>query len=554
MKRNLTACAASLALLAAAPAYAETVTYMTSHTFNIYDVQCARGVIGAACLDMVSPKTENGISFYKIDSAYGWNVQDFRPEELLPRAMDGIYAEGRIGNILDAGGNILGIEVQNQESADWKTGPLGGEWIKGLGALKTKAGTEHMVVLDHIMRDPSDPNPLQEGIDYNKRMKDDGKYLYFWGNYNQEPTPVYLYTRMPLPESWKLPGANYKITSAQLIIDHDITNSPNDQVRPEDFENENATGILPAYTICPTAPAGNTSACGGLPAGTWVSATASEEGGDGELLPVGTVLKALNSATGLFEYTNAWYTTLDRDPFGGPNPRFRLKSSKFGQDLPGVEIDQYEPGVPTTTTLDLLSIKNAATGLPVLADTMNWNNFVDEATDIFGNYDPLDGFSMEDCPLTQDLDLMLYIKGEVGKPTIIRKATLVVTYEGTSIPPAVPVDLAVSALSVPATVPKGESGTIAASVRNVNPASATGTLSVVGRDRNGNVVGNIYQAVTTPADGSAVTVTVPWTAPAYQTTVTWTATIANDNDADGSNNTMTAATEVIRLSDNGKGK
>ncbi|BEH11946.1 MULTISPECIES: hypothetical protein [Geobacter] len=531
-------------LLTAGAAHAVSVNYTTTHVFKKEDIQCGRGIIGSTCLG--NPVVEGSLTYYGIDSVYGWYVKNFDPSALQPKPRDGVYDDGRVADILDGSGNVIGVKVQNNETGNWKTGPIGGEWAKGLGALKAKAATEKYVVMDHLMRDPADPNPLQEGIDYNKRMKDDGKYLYFWGNYNQEPTPVYIYTALPLPAKWKVAGANYKVTSAKLVVDHDISNSPNDQIRPEDFENENATGILPQYTVCPTAPALAPAACSGLPSGTWVSAVDSQEGGDLELLPAGTVLKALNSATGLFEYTNAWYTTLDRDPFGGPNPRFRLKSSKYGQDLPGVEIPQYVVGTPTTTTIDLLTIKDPVTGLPVLADSKNWNNFLDEHTDIFGNYDPFDGYSMEDCPLTRDLDLMLYVKGEVGKPTVVRSAQLLVTYEdpdGVAVPM---IDLAVTSVAIPTSASKSSVQTLKVTVDNLQAGVASGSLTLVGKNSSGVVVGNFSQTVTTPADNSAVTYSFVWTAPSYGTTVKWEAKVINDKDINSANNLKTASTVVKR--------
>ncbi|AAR36804.1 hypothetical protein KIP69_16810 [Geobacter sulfurreducens] len=529
-------------LLTAGVAHAVSVNYTTTHVFKKEDIQCGRGIIGSTCLG--NPVVEGSLTYYGIDSVYGWYVKNFDSSALQPKPRDGVYDDGRVADILDGSGNVIGVKVQNNETGNWKTGPIGGEWAKGLGALKAKAATEKYVVMDHLMRDPADPNPLQEGIDYNKRMKDDGKYLYFWGNYNQEPTPVYIYTALPLPDKWKVAGASYKVTSAKLVVDHDISNSPNDQIRPEDFENENATGILPQYTVCPTAPALAPAACSGLPAGTWVSAVDSQEGGDLELLPAGTVLKALNPATGLFEYTNAWYTTLDRDPFGGLNPRFRLKSSKYGQDLPGVEIPQYVVGTPTTTTIDLLTIKDPVTGLPVLADSKNWNNFLDEHTDIFGNYDPFDGYSMEDCPLTRDLDLMLYVKGEVGKPTVVRSAQLLVTYEdpdGVAVPT---IDLAVTSVAIPTSASKSSVQTLKVTVDNLQAGVASGSLTLVGKNSSGVVVGNFSQTVATPADNSAVTYSFVWTAPSYGTTVKWEAKVTNEKDINGANNLKTASTVV----------
>ena len=41
---------------------------------------------------------------------------------------------------------------------------------------------------------------------------------------------------------------NYQVTKAHLVVNHWITNNPNDQLRPEDLENEAATGRKPSYT------------------------------------------------------------------------------------------------------------------------------------------------------------------------------------------------------------------------------------------------------------------------------------------------------------------
>lgn len=534
-------------VLGAAAANAATVSYTANHVFQKEDVQCMEGVIGAACLGTPYIGEKDGLTYYPIDSAYGMFVKNFDPSALKPKPMDGVFDDGQVANILDGTGKVIGLTVQNKATDNWKAGPIGGEWSMGLGALKAKSGTENYVVIDHLMRDPADPNPLVQGVDYSKRLKDDGNYLYYWGNYNQEPTPIYLYAKMPLPDKWKYDGANYKITKAQLIIDHNITNSPNDQIRPEDFENTNATGILPAYTICPTAPALNPTACTGLPAGTWVSANNSQEGGDLELLPAGTVLKGLNPATGLFEYTNAWYTSLDRDPFGGPNPRYRLKSSKFGQNLPGVEIDWYSVDTPTTTTIDLLTVKDAVTGLPVLADSKNWDAFLDYyPTDILGQFDPIDGFSLAGTPLTPDFDLMLYIKGEVGSPTVVRSAQLIVEYDDPDAVPVVPIDLTIPSVTIPTNVYKNTVNTLKVSVANLNTGAAPATVTLVGKNSLGATVGNFSANITTPADKTATTVSFTWIAPSAGTTVKWTATVANPNDINNSNNTKTATTLVKR--------
>ena len=60
---------------------------------------------------------------------------------------------------------------------------------------------------------------------------------------------------MELPDEWSTPDADngllplYRITAAKLVTNHTITNNPNDQIRPEDYENELAIGQLPTYAI-----------------------------------------------------------------------------------------------------------------------------------------------------------------------------------------------------------------------------------------------------------------------------------------------------------------
>lgn len=502
------------------------VAYTKTHVFSINDVQCDRGVVGTVCLNMSAPVLgADGLLYYPIDSAYGWDAKDFDPSALLPRPMDGVYAEGFITNLVSPLGQVIGINVQDVETANWKAGPIGGEWVAGLGALKAKTATEHYVVMDHILNATWMP-PLVEGVDYSTRLKDDGKILYFWGNYNKEPTPVYIYTALPLPDSWKMPGANYTVKSAKLTISHRITNSPNDQIRPEDFENELATGVLPKYTVAPD--------------GSWLSAVESYEGGDGEYLPVGTVLRDTAG-----NYTNAWYVTLDRDPFGGPSPRYRLKSSKFGQDLPGVEIPQYPVGEPTTTTIDLLApMRDAVTGLPgpsVLTQSTNWNAYLD------ANDGVLDGFTVEDCRMTPDFNLMIYIKGEVGKPTPLYTATLEIVYDdpaGTSPPPAPSIDLSITAVTAPNKITPAATTTVSVTVKNELPGAAPGTITLTGTDKNGVIVGSYSLSIVTTADSTSTTYGFGWTAPAYQTNVTWLAKVAGTGDINLANNTKTATTLV----------
>lgn len=518
-----------VSVIGSVPASAEaaTVTYTSPlHTFSINDVigDYTGNYRGTDCLDLSKPmKDPSGVTYYQIDSIFGYDVKDF--EEPVQRTLDGYHREGFIGNITDDDGNVIGVSAKSPATPKRKTGALQGEWLGGLGGQLVKASTEHYVVMDHILNAPWMP-PLVEGVDYTTSLKDDGKILYKWGNYSKDPFEIRLYTAMPLPEDWKVPGANYVVKSAKLVINHNISNSPNDQLRPEDFENEDATGILPQYTVAED--------------GSWLSAVDSTEG-DGDFIPAGTVLR---DASG--EFTNAWYTTLDRDPFGGDNPRWRLKSSKYGQDLPGVELPQYQAGQPTTTTINLLA---AAPGeVSPLAESKNWNNYLD--------YDPLkpstvgDNISAEGCPLTPDFDLMIYCKGEY-KGTQIYSARLIIEYEdpnATDEEPAAGNDLTLHSLTVPEKVKINETSDIEVAVKNNNVGEATGTLTLIGKDKKGSEVARFSTDITTPADTTSKTYRFSWKAPDYQTQIQWTATVTADEDKDITNNTQNGSTRV------GKGK
>ncbi len=537
-----------LATLLAAPALAGSVGYVSpKHVFSIDDVMCAPGTFGHACLSpelMLNEK--DGLYYYGVDSVYGYRVRDFA--EPVPLSMDGIYDNGMIVNLTDDTGAHTGVATVTQITPRYMNGALGGEWLAGLGGLSVKGATEHYLVMDHVLNAEWMPplvaatfDPLTGEInnvaDYNTRLKDDGKILFFWGNMNKEPTPLRLFTTMPLPEPWKAPGADYAVTSAKLVVAHRISTSPNDQIRPEDFENENATGILPQYTVDAE--------------GRWFSAVDAYEG-DGDFIPAGTLFRDLVPYTydldgdGIPEYvdykTNAWYTTLDRDPFGGPNPRYRLKSSKFGQDIPGVEIPWYTAGQLTTTTLDLLSIKDDA-GNSILARSSNWNDYLDinpEKGDLTD-----DEFTVDGCPLSPDFDLMLYIKGEYSGNEIFN-AQLIVEYEDPNVvtPPTDQVDVAITSLNLPK-VRIGGTGDVVVQVTNQLPGVATGTLSVVLSDTAGVVLDTFSTPFETTPFSTDKGYIFSWTAPSYKTTVTAIATLtANGTEVDPSDNTATSSVLV----------
>lgn len=312
---------------------------------------------------------------------------------------------------------------------------------------------------------PNDNTSVLDDIavstDYSVTLKDDGKPLYRWGALIKRPNDVRMYARLQLPDEWKTRNPDgslandFKVTKAWLVVNHTITNNPNDQLRPEDLENEAAIGVLPDHTIenadTPDEVWRSTKKCfegdGDL--------IDTEEGtGDPTAIDIGTYLKngtfAIDpaatpgtnpedppyafSADLSNALTNAWYTTIDREPFewsyevittdsngvitvdyrgcpgpvadpayaaqctnvpaGAPlysGPRWRLKPNKFGQDLPGLEIPttaaleqpctpppfdkaliKYEVGAPTTTVINLLDWDEEENGPSPLASSKGW--------------------------------------------------------------------------------------------------------------------------------------------------------------------------------------
>jgi hypothetical protein len=364
---------------------------------------------------------------------------------------------------------------------------------------------------------PNDKTDMLNNIalteDYSVQLKDDGKALYGWGGMHKRPNDVRMYAKLTLPAEWKEPGADFVVTKARLVVNHWITNNPNDQLRPEDLENEAATGRKPSYNIDGT-PGG--------PDEIWKSTIPCYEG-DGDLidteegandptfLGIGTVLKntpyALDPGatpgtapsdppyafssdlTGGF--TNAFYTTINRDPFewsylpddgddttfsfigcAGPiddpayvdtcqddldnpypnvgnlslvsGPRWRLKPNKFGQDLPGLEIPvgecspppfsndniKYVVGTPTTTVINLLDWDDSEGPSP-LATSKGWVDVDEnEFVEVAGT-DPNSGipFTTNGLPMTSDFDLAVYVKGD-RKSTAVYNAQLFLEYEG----------------------------------------------------------------------------------------------------------------------------
>lgn len=375
---------------------------------------------------------------YPIDSEFGFYIQDFTGAAEKDR--DGDYAEGWIGNFNGGGVMVSNADTAvfqtGQNRGTWCAG-VGGEAVKCstehyvvMEAIQTcyesvptnAAGTQRSlldpangavigsctdkalddtlkivsggVATDAVLTSAipgnqmdSNESTVRDNIavakSYSVTLKDDGKPLYRWGNVMKRPNDVRMYARIALPDEWKQRDADgnlvnsYEIVSAKLQLHHWISNNPNDQVRPEDLENEGATGVLPDYLDN---------------AGMWTSDKVCYAG-NGDLIPTGAVFKNPGFAdAGAFSsdlidgFSHYWYTTTDRDPFewsyalGGSalpsdtlgelasGPRWRLKANKFGQDIPGLEIPatncdappftsdslKYEVGSETTTVLNLL--------------------------------------------------------------------------------------------------------------------------------------------------------------------------------------------------------
>jgi hypothetical protein len=395
----------------------------------------------------------DGDELYPIDSEFGFYVVDFVGAQ--EKLRDDDYREGWAGNILDGGqviGVKLSNAETDRYSVKaplgtWCQG-LGGNSVKcstehysvmehvltchetipyffadplsGLqGVQSTPDGSlsvncadtdlddELLVLLNGlpdgrltdstpgVQMDANDNtsvvNDIAVGPDYSLTLKDDGKALYRWGGLIKRPNDIRMYARLDLPPAWKEANADFDVTKAHLVVTHWITNNPNDQLRPEDLENEAATGRGPDYRI--------------LGDGSWVSTKPCYEGDadfiggeegstDPTVIATGTYFKnpdfALTSGPGtavepgaapypfsedLTEaLTNAYFTTIERDPFewsyrlqgtadnvydfiGSPlpddglgqlvsGPRWRLKANKFGQDIPGLEIPTIECSPP----------------------------------------------------------------------------------------------------------------------------------------------------------------------------------------------------------------
>lgn len=492
------------------------------------------------CPGEAQPFTDkSGVKLFPVDSEFGFVVSDFVGAAQKTRNMD--YAEGWVGNIGDPATGVMISNANTDTfkvkypMGSWCAG-LGANTVKCstehytvLEHLMTcyetvpymfadpasgeqgelidpetglpigtcdlgKLNNDLYVVVDGLISDellapgadgkpdlPANESTVRNDIavntDYAITKKDDGKPLYRFGNLIKRPNDVRLYAKMALPEAWKAEGADIKVTRAELIVKHWVTNNPNDQIRPEDMENEGAIGRLPRFIDDGS--------------GYWTSSVECYEG-DGDLIEAGTTLKNPDFAIPapvqgstdnndpyaysddlLEALTNGWYTTTDREPFewsydsngdgsvdassSGPDetlgtllsgPRWRLKPNKFGQDIPGLEIPvsddsgnpgcipvpytseniKYSVGDETITTINLLDFEEGIAS-PLLS-SKGWvdasQNFVNIGVD--GSAETGNGISINGLPLTEDFDLAVYVKGD-KKPTSLYTATLVIECE-----------------------------------------------------------------------------------------------------------------------------
>lgn len=463
---------------------------------------------------------------------------------------------------------------------------------------------------------PNDKTDMLNNIalskDYSVQLKDDGKPLYGWGGLHKRPNDLRMYVRLALPEEWKVANANYTVTKAYLEVDHLITNNPNDQIRPEDLENEAATGRKPSFQV---EGAGANE--------VWKSTVACYEG-DGDFIEGETFATPIGAGTFLRNmpfalakdatpgtaaadapfalsadlygaYTNAYYTSINRDPFewsyvaldaqtsgtynfvGTPlpkteeqmvseglalvsGPRWRLKANKFGQDLPGLEIPKiecsappfkndnvkYETGERVTTIINLLDW-DETTGPSPLATSKGWVDVTtNEFVTIAGTSPEGVPYTTNGIPMTSDFDVAFYVKGD-SKSTAIYSTKLILAYEGQGeTPPPTDIDMALVSLAVPSRVAINSEQIVAVNVINNGPGDgASGTITIEGVSSRGEII-QFNEAFSDLSVGTSMNYTFNWTTPSASSTINWTATVTAENDIDVNNNIATALTRVRR--------
>lgn len=644
-------------------------TFGTGGAYQDQTIICGLGSV--SCPVGNGPVSDkSGVTLYPVDSEFGFYVIDFLGAQ--GKIRDGDYLEGYVGNIEDAGevvgiqvsnaptlkykvkpplgtwcqglgGTSVKCETEHYTVMEhvlscyetipyWFANEISGEQ-KILGEIGSDFTfdcanaplDDNTLILEngepttrltdaepYVQMEPNDKTDMQNNIalstDYSVQLKDDGKPLYGWGGLHKRPNDIRMYAKLALPDEWKDPEADFTVTKAHLVINHWITNNPNDQLRPEDLENEAATGRKPSYQ---TEGEGSEE--------VWRSIAPCYEGdgdfieGESPATPIGaeTVLRNMPFALSEFDepgdlpehdpyafssdligaFTNAYYTTINRDPFEWSyvntgeasdglydfigsstplsdgdmevaglelvsGPRWRLKPNKFGQDLPGLEIPleecsqppfekdntKYETGTPTTTIINLLDWE-AATTSP-LATSRGWVDYNENEFIEVEN-----GISSNGLPMSEDFDLAVYIKGD-SKSTAVYNAQLVLEYEGETDPeppePEEGYDLQV-ALSVAESVVVGTSESVIAYIYNhgADDLDENATIRVTGVTSNGTSVGIWRENIASLAAESLWGYSFRFRAP-YEagSEIVWTAKVTSESDTDTSNNEDTAVSSI----------
>ena len=237
------------------------------------------------------PKNADGTLLYPVNTDFGYVVTDFVGAIEKTREDNPEYEEGWIGDLKDEGDVRSGVVISDAPTDTFKTPAVLGTWLAGLGDNSVKASTEHYVVMQNILSDamyPDDPDAVYDldddlyviggrydgmlmdeailaagdtngdgvadikdvlapneteidlniaaSTDYSVTVKDDGKLLYRWGNMIKKPNDMRLDIKLALPEEFTQTDEGsgltklYKITAAELLTNHTITNNPNDQI------------------------------------------------------------------------------------------------------------------------------------------------------------------------------------------------------------------------------------------------------------------------------------------------------------------------------------
>ena len=111
------------------------------------DMLCGRS--GVACdADHAPIAGDDAKTLYPIDSTFGFNVVPYALA--TQKVLDGIYAEGYAGNIVQDG-VVVGLEVSDAATDTFQV-PAGlGTWCSGIGGSSVKCSTEHYATMEHVL-------------------------------------------------------------------------------------------------------------------------------------------------------------------------------------------------------------------------------------------------------------------------------------------------------------------------------------------------------------------------------------------------------------------